>query len=37
MSSDAQRKANQRMGWALAGLAVLFGAGFVARIVVFGG
>ncbi|HRH88868.1 MAG TPA: cytochrome oxidase small assembly protein [Rubrivivax sp.] len=37
MRSDAQRKANLRTAWALAGLAALFGVGFVVRIVVFGG
>jgi len=37
MASDAQRKANQRAGWIVAGLAALFGAGFVVRIIVFGG
>ena len=35
--TDAQRKANLRTGWILAGLALLFGVGFVVRIVVFGG
>jgi hypothetical protein len=37
MATDAQRKANLRTGWVLAALAALFGAGFVVRIVVFGG
>jgi len=37
MVTDAQRKANLRTGWILAGLALLFGVGFVVRIVVFGG
>jgi hypothetical protein len=37
MASDAQRKANLRMGWIVAGLAALFGVGFVVRIIVFGG
>jgi hypothetical protein len=35
--NDARRKANLRTGWVLAGLAALFGLGFVARIIVFGG
>jgi hypothetical protein len=37
MSTDTQRKANLRTGWILAGLAALFGVGFVVRIMVFGG
>ena len=37
METDAQRKANLRTGWVLAALAALFGAGFVVRVVVFGG
>jgi hypothetical protein len=37
MNTDAQRKANLRTGWILAGLAALFGVGFVVRIMVFGG
>jgi len=37
MVSDAQRKANLRTAWVLAGLAALFGLGFVVRIIVFGG
>ncbi len=37
MNADAQRKANLRMGWTLAAIALVFGAGFVVRIVVFGG
>jgi len=37
MTSDAQRKSNLRTAWILAALAALFGLGFVARIVVFGG
>jgi hypothetical protein len=35
--NDAQHKANMRMAWILAGLAALFGLGFVVRIVLFGG
>jgi hypothetical protein len=37
MDADAQRRANARLGWILAGLAALFGVGFVLRIVIFGG
>ncbi len=37
MASDTQRKANLRTGWILAGLAALFGVGFVVRVIVFGG
>ena len=37
MVTDAQRKANLRTGGSLAGLALLFGVGFVVRIIVFGG
>jgi hypothetical protein len=36
MSSEAQRKANRRLGWMLAALAVAFGCGFVIKIVFFG-
>ena len=36
MTTDAQRKANLRTAWVLAGLAALFAAGFVVRIVLFG-
>jgi len=36
MDSDAQRKANLRMGWILAAIALVFGLGFVARIVLLG-
>jgi len=35
--NDVQRKANLRTAWILAGLAALFGLGFVVRIIVFGG
>jgi hypothetical protein len=35
--NEAQRKANLRTALVLAGLAVLFGVGFVVRIAVFGG
>jgi len=31
-----QRKANRRLGWMLAALALAFGTGFVAKIVFFG-
>ena len=37
MISEAQRKANLRTAWILAGLAALFGLGFVVRMIVFGG
>jgi hypothetical protein len=37
MITESQRKANLRTAWILAGLAVLFGLGFVVRIVVLGG
>jgi hypothetical protein len=37
MITDAQRKANLRTAWVLAALAALFAAGFVVRIVLFGG
>jgi hypothetical protein len=37
MNADTQRKANLRTGWILAALAAVFGLGFVARIIVFGG
>jgi hypothetical protein len=37
MTTEAQRKANLRTGWILAGLAALFALGFVVRIIVFGG
>ena len=35
--NDAQRKSNLRTGLIVAALAAVFGLGFVARIVVFGG
>ncbi|MCU0965110.1 MAG: cytochrome oxidase small assembly protein [Burkholderiaceae bacterium] len=35
--TEAQRKANLRTGWILAGLAALFCLGFVVRIIVYGG
>jgi hypothetical protein len=37
MITEAQRKANLRTGWIVAGLAVAFALGFVVRIVVYGG
>jgi hypothetical protein len=37
MGTEAQRKANLRTGWILAAIAAVFGLGFVARIIVFGG
>ncbi len=36
MASPAQRKANRRLGWMLAGLALAFGGGFVVKIVFIG-
>ncbi len=35
--TERQRKANRRLGWMLALLAVAFGAGFVLKIVLVGG
>jgi hypothetical protein len=35
--NEAQRKANLRTAWILAGLAALFGLGFAVRMMVFGG
>ena len=37
MVSDAQRKANLRLGLILASLAAFFGLGFVLKLVFFGG
>jgi len=37
MSGDAQRKANQRLGWILASVALVFALGFVAKIWLFRG
>jgi hypothetical protein len=37
MSPESQRKANLRTAWVLATIALVFGLGFVLRIVVFGG
>ena len=37
MNATPQRKANLRLGWALAGVAALLLVGFIARMVVFGG
>jgi CHASE3 domain sensor protein len=37
MNIKEQRKANLRLGWALAGVAALLLVGFIARMVVFGG
>ena len=36
-ATDAQRKANRRLGWALAALALAFAGGFVLKIVFTGG
>ena len=35
-ATEQQRKANRRLGWMLAALALAFGAGFVVKIVFFG-
>ena len=35
--TDEQRKANRRLGWMLAALALVFGAGFVIKIALIGG
>ncbi len=37
MTTETQRKANLRMAWILAAIAVVFGLGFVLRIAVLGG
>ena len=37
MDADAQRKANVKLAWILAAIALVFGVGFVARVVLFGG
>ncbi len=37
VQARGQARANARTGWVLAALAALFGFGFVARIVLFGG
>jgi hypothetical protein len=36
-ATDAQRKANRRLGWMLAALALAFGGGFMLKIVFTGG
>jgi hypothetical protein len=36
-ASEQQRKANRRLGWALAALAAAFAGGFVLKIVLTGG
>jgi hypothetical protein len=35
-TTEQQRKANRRLGWMLAALALAFAAGFVAKIAMFG-
>jgi hypothetical protein len=35
--SEAQRKANRRLGWMLAALALTFAGGFAFKIIVLGG
>jgi hypothetical protein len=37
MTTEQQRRANRRLGWMLAALAVAFAAGFVIKIVLIGG
>ncbi|MCU0918942.1 MAG: cytochrome oxidase small assembly protein [Burkholderiaceae bacterium] len=37
MSTESQRRANLRMAWVLAAIAIVFGLGFVLRVAVFGG
>ncbi len=37
MHPETQRKANVRLAWILAAIALVFGLGFVARIVLLGG
>jgi len=36
-ATEHQRKANRRLGWMLAGLALAFAGGFVIKIVLIGG
>lgn len=35
-STEEQRKANRRLAWTLASAALVFGLGFVAKVVLFG-
>ena len=35
--SDEQRKANRRLGWVLASIALVFALGFMAKMVLLGG
>jgi hypothetical protein len=37
MSSQEQKKSNQRLGWILASVAVVFFAGFLAKVILLGG
>ncbi len=37
MNSNKQKKRNQRLGWTLASVALVFFAGFVAKMVLLGG
>jgi hypothetical protein len=36
MRDDSQRRSNRRLGWILASVALVFGLGFMAKIVFFG-
>ena len=36
-TSEQQRKANRRLGWMLAALALVFGGGFALKIILLGG
>ncbi len=36
MNSNEQKKQNRRLGWILASVALVFFAGFVAKMVMFG-
>ena len=37
MSPQEQKKSNQRLGWILASVALVFFAGFVAKVILLGG
>jgi hypothetical protein len=36
MTTDEQKRQNRRLGWTLASVALVFGLGFIAKIVFFG-
>jgi hypothetical protein len=36
MTRDEQKRQNRRLGWTLASVALVFGLGFIAKIVFFG-